>query len=73
MTYKIIEGLTFQVHSPSLLELKSVRDDIGRGDRVFVAYDADGWSIRYLMGDRELSRPFRSRADAISLIASRVG
>lgn len=73
MTLRTIEGLTFQVHSPSLLELKSVRDDIGRGDRVFVAYDITGWMIRYVMNDHMLTRSFRSRDEAISLIASRVG
>lgn len=74
MTRKIILGLAFKVWSPSLLELEA-RDDDADISLVTVVFDNDhSWHIRVLMkrGHTIIRGPFRSRDQAIALIAGRV-
>ena len=73
MTYRTIHGLTFKVFSPSLYELCS-RDDGGDISIVALSYDGIRWYINVLMKrGHTISRgPFRSRDDAVALIAGRI-
>ena len=67
-----LQGLTFHVHSPSCLELLSVRDDIGNGARVLVRFNGFKWWIEYCIpAHAPIKRCFDRRDDAISLIADR--
>ena len=66
-----LQGLTFKAHSPSLLELLSVRDDVGSDARVFIGFTGTAWQIHYMAPPVDVVRFFPSRDAAISLIASR--
>lgn len=42
-----LSGLNFKAHSPSDLQLVSVRDDVGSGDTVHVRFLNPKWVIEY--------------------------
>lgn len=68
---RTIDGLTFKVHSPSLLELVSVRDDIDDPATVSVCFVGHAWVIDYQSSRHSVQRLFPSREAAIGMIASR--
>jgi hypothetical protein len=72
MTYRTICGMRFKVWSPSLLELDAY-DDGSLIATVSLAYVPKAWYIDILMkAGHSLHRgPFRSRDDAIALLAGR--
>lgn len=73
MTRKIILDLAFKIWSPSLYELEA-RDAGDIGSVVAVAFGQDHrWHINVLMkrGHTITRGPFRSRDEAIALIAGR--
>ena len=65
------QDLAFKVHSPSLYELASVRDDVGSEAKVYVEYTGRTWLIHYRSPTADISRPFKSRDAAIELIRNR--
>lgn len=71
MTFRTIQGLTFKVFSPSLWELCAL-DDCSIAI-VAVALVGRQWYIDVLMkaGHSHHRGPFRSRDEAIALIAGR--
>lgn len=71
-TYRIIQGLSFKVHSPSLYELQA-RDDGSDISLVTVVYLPHAWYVDILMkrGHTHHRGPFKTRDAAISLIAGR--
>ncbi len=71
MTYRTINGLTFKVHSPALYELAAY-DDGSLIATVSLAF-VGKWYIDILMkAGHSLHRgPFRSRDEAIALLAER--
>jgi hypothetical protein len=73
MTYRTICGLQFKVFSPSLYEL-CARDDDSCISLVSVALVGRMWYIDVLMkaGHSVHRGPFRSRDDAVALIAGRI-
>jgi hypothetical protein len=72
MHTRTIEGLEFAIWSPSCYELMSVNNDIGRKDRVFVAFDGSTWNICYHAEDGHVvQRAFAGRDYAIRMIADR--
>jgi hypothetical protein len=67
-----LAGLDFKAHSPSDLQLISLRDDVGTGDTVHVRFVNPKWVIEYRQPNgHTVTRPFPSRDAAIDLIASR--
>lgn len=66
-----LSGLSFHAHSPSLLELMSVRRDVDPGARVFVRYNGFKWVIHYKSPVSDVTRFFPSRDAAVALIADR--
>ncbi len=79
MTTRILDGLTFRVHSPSCYELLSVREDI-EGGKVLITYEPGDngaprpyWYIHYRSPGVNLSRAFRTRDAAVAMIADRRG
>lgn len=72
MTYLTLSGLTFLAHSPSLLELQA-HDDGSPIELVSIAYIPRAWYIDVLMkhGHSVHRGPFRSRDDAVALLAGR--
>lgn len=71
MKRTILNGLAFKVWSPSLFELDATNSDIAC---VAVAFGQDHrWWVNVLMtaGHSHRRGPFRSRDDAIALIAGR--
>ena len=72
MTYRTISGLSFKVWSPSLYELCAV-DDESLIATVSLAYVPRAWYIDVLMkaGHSVHRGPFRSRDEAVALIAGR--
>lgn len=66
-----LSGLSFHAHSPSLLELMSVRRDVDPGARVFVAFNGKRWMIDYRSRQACIQRPFKSRDAAVQMIADR--
>lgn len=72
MTYRKILGLSFKVHSPSLFELNAYDDDSSLS-LVSVALVGRQWYIDILMkaGHSHHRGPFRTRDDAIALLAER--
>lgn len=66
-----IQGLDFQIHSPSLFELKSLNPDTGEGAVVIVTFLGDKWYIAASVDQRNWNRPFPTRDAAIALLASR--
>lgn len=73
MTYRQIHGLWFKVVSPSLYEL-CAKDDTTDISMVTVAFLARRWHIDVLMkkGHSHYRGPFRSRDEAVALIAGRL-
>jgi len=73
MTYRTILGLQFKVFSPSLYEL-CARDDDSFIEIVAIALVGRQWYIDVLMkaGHSVHRGPFRSRDDAVALIAGRL-
>ena len=72
MTTRTLNGLTFHVHSPSRLELTSIRNDVEADACVTVEYGNDRWWIVYedRATSHRVTRAFPSRDAAIALIAS---
>lgn len=72
MTYRTILGLTFKVFSPSLYELNA-HDDGSDIAVVSLALVGRMWYIDVLMkaGHSIHRGPFRSRDDAVALLAGR--
>lgn len=70
MTRRTLFGLRFRVHSPSLWELDACDDLISC---VVVAFTDRQWHIDVLMtaGNSHYRGPFKSRDDAIEMIANR--
>jgi hypothetical protein len=71
---RTIEGLAFYVHSPSMLELVNFHNDTEREARVFVVFESRQlWQIVYqdVATGHTVTRAFKSRDEAIQLIASR--
>lgn len=67
-----LAGLNFKAHSPSDLQLLSVRDDAGTGDTVHVRFLNPKWVIEYRQPNgHTVTRIFPSRDAAVELIASR--
>jgi hypothetical protein len=68
-----LDGLDFKVHSPSDLELISVRQDVDDPSaRVWIRYNGfRKWYIDYRSKTVNLQRVFNSRDAAVALIASR--
>lgn len=67
-----LNGLAFKAHSPSDLELVSVRDDIDDPTAsVRVRFNGARWYIDYRSRTSNVQRIFNSRDAAIELIASR--
>lgn len=67
-----INGLAFKAHSPSDLELISVRDDIDDPTAsVRVRFNGYKWWIEYRSRNSNVNRMFSSRDVAIQLIADR--
>ncbi len=71
MTYKRIRGLLFKVFSPSIYELVA-SDDGSPIALVTIAFTGE-WNIAVLLkrGATIYRGPFRTRDDAIDLIANR--
>jgi hypothetical protein len=77
-----LAGLAFKAHSPSDLQLISLRDDVGTGDTVHVRFNLPSpsgspgpgkWVIEYRQPNgHSVTRVFPSRDAAINLIAERV-
>lgn len=69
---RLIYGLTFTIHSPSLYQL-AVIDDVGDpGARVTLEFTGLKWRLCYQYGNGHcVYRVFPSRDAAISLIADR--
>lgn len=69
---RTIFGLAFIVHSPSLYEMVT-HDDVGDPQaRVTIEFTGRAWQLCYQHGNgHRVFRVFRSRDDAIQLIASR--
>lgn len=72
MTYRTILGLQFKVHSPSLFELNAY-DNGSLIALVSIALVGRQWYIDILMkAGHSLHRgPFRSRDEAVALLAGR--
>ena len=69
---RTIDGLLWQVNSPSEYQLLSVRDDIDGPDAVVrVRFTGRKWCIDYRSGICSLIRAFNSREAAMKLIAER--
>lgn len=66
-----LSGLSFHAHSPSLLELMSIRRDVEDDARVFVAFDGYTWQVDYRSPRSRITRPFKSRDAAVQMIADR--
>lgn len=67
-----LNGLAFKAHSPSDLELISVRDDIDDPTAsVRVKFNGARWMIDYRSRRSNVQRVFPSRDAAIQLIADR--
>jgi len=68
---RAINGLLWQVHSPSAMELLSTRDDANDpGARVFVRYDGREWLLQYWSPRGiNVSVPFASKGEAIDQVA----
>lgn len=67
-----LAGLAFKAHSPSNLQLVSLRDDVGTSDTVHVRFLNPKWVIEYRQPNgHTVTRIFPSRDAAIDLIASR--
>lgn len=67
-----LNGLAFKAHSPSDLELVSVRDDIDDPTAsVRVRFNGCKWWIEYRSRNSNVNRMFSSRDAAIQLIADR--
>ena len=69
-----IQGLAFRAHSPSHLELVSVREDVDDPTAsVHIKYNGfNKWYIDYRSRQVNLTRVFNSRDAAIEIIAARV-
>jgi hypothetical protein len=69
---RTIDGLTFHIHSPSLLELLNVKRDVEADARVFVSF-VGVWTILYedLATGHTVTRAFKSRDEAIKLLSDR--
>lgn len=68
-----LAGLNFKAHSPSDLQLISLRDGVSTGDTVHVRFLNPKWVIEYRQPNgHTVTRIFPSRDAAINLIAERV-
>lgn len=69
MMIRTLQGLNFEVHSPSQYELIHHEDT---ADRVFVWYNGAKWEVVYVYANgARARRVFNSRDAAVSLISSR--